>query len=86
MVGIERRVFDVFGIEIWVCFLQAKTHTRVIHKASGSEFLGDTYRWRWPVEKDGSVADGFVTLDDEPDTESEEEGDGYECVDGRLWV
>lgn len=48
--------------------------------------LGDTYRWCWPVEKDGSVTDGFVALDDEPDAESEEEGEGDEGIDGRLWV
>ena len=48
--------------------------------------MSDTYWWRWPVEQDGSVADGFVTLDDEPDTESEEESDGDDCVSGSLWV
>lgn len=45
----------------------------VVEKVSDSELWDDTYRWRWPVEKDGSVADGFVTLEDEPDTERKEE-------------
>jgi len=38
------------------------------------------------VEKAGSVADGFVALDDEPDTEREEEDNCDDGVDGRLWV
>ena len=87
MMGIERRVFDVFGIEIWVGFLQAKIKTRgPFRKLRVFEFWSDTYRWRWPVEKDGSVANCFVTLDNEPDAESEEEGDCDDGVDGRLWV
>jgi hypothetical protein len=63
-------------------FLRARTvcQPKVCFRGS------DTYRWRWPVEEDSSVADGFVALDDEPDTESEEEGEGDERVDGRLWV
>lgn len=55
-------------------------------KTSNSEFCSDTYGWRWPVKEDGSIADCFVTLDDKPDTESEEERDGYYGVERRLWV
>lgn len=52
---------------------KGKKIVRVVKKKSDSELWNDTYRWRWPVEKDGSVADGFVTLEDKPDTEREEE-------------
>ena len=80
--GIERRVVNVFGFVIWVGFLRVGT------VSVGGLWLSwsDTYWWCWPVEKDSSIADGFVTLDDEPDTEREEEGDGDDGVDGRLRV
>src|SRR5579872_1439745 len=58
----------------------------VICNGSRSELWSDTYAWRWPVEEDSSVTDGFVTLEDEPTAEDEEEGDCDEGVDGRLWV
>lgn len=80
--GIEGRVFDVFGCVIWVSFLRAGDVSITSLRSSWS----DTYRRRWPVEKDSSVADGFVALDDEPDTEREEEGEGNDGVKGRLWV
>jgi len=80
--SIERRVFNVFGFMIRVSFLRARTASVGALRLS----WGDTYWWCWPVEKDSSVADGFVTLDDEPDTEREEEGDGDDGVDGRLRV
>lgn len=82
-VGIEGRVFDVFGCVIWASFLRATAVCQLkVHFRDGS----DTYRWGWPVEEDRSVADCFVALDYEPDAESEEEGEGDDRVDGRLWV
>ena len=80
--GIEGGVFEVFGCVIWVGFLRARTASIEALHLSWS----DTYRGCWPVEKDSSVADGFVALDDKPDAESEEEGDSDNGVDGRLWV
>jgi hypothetical protein len=79
---IEGRVFEIFGCVIWVGFLRARTASIEALHLSWS----DTYWWCWPVEKDSSVADGFVALDDEPDAESEEEGNSDNGVDGRLWV
>jgi len=38
------------------------------------------------IKKHSSVADGFVALDDEPDTEREERINCDDGVDGRLWV
>lgn len=83
--GIECRVFDVFGIEIWVSLLQGKKRAGC-SKSWVSKLWSDTYWWRRPVEKDSSVANCLVALDDEPDAEGEEESDGDEGVDGRLWV
>jgi len=80
--GIERRVVNVFGLVIWVSFLRVGTVSVGALRLS----LSDTYWWCRPVEKDSSVANGFVALDDEPDTEGEEEGDCDDGVDGRLRV